>query len=245
LEKYPPGQLAGVLLYFTSGSEARGRKQFRLLSRRVTASPPDSRLVRNGLKRGETADPGSLNPGIPSRRHPWTAPAKGWLSHRERAPAQTADAREPQGTGEGAGLPRYGPVGTADTPGGAHRPQEVHQGNGERRTRQQPSVAQVPRRRRRQPEAAGAQDARRSKGLGEGPGEADVGPVFIRILRSGVRRKSHAPFCSSGRRSDLPIDCNRLNATFRERLASLTRRGRALARRTLTLQHGLSLIGTV
>jgi hypothetical protein len=30
----------------------------------------------------------------------------------------------------------------------------------------------------------------------------------------------------------------RLNATCRERLASLTRRGRALARRTLTLQHG-------
>ncbi len=37
----------------------------------------------------------------------------------------------------------------------------------------------------------------------------------------------------------------RLHATFRERLASLTRRGQALARRTLTLQHGMSLIGTV
>ena len=37
----------------------------------------------------------------------------------------------------------------------------------------------------------------------------------------------------------------RLNATFRERLASLTRRGRALARRTLTLEHGMYLIGTV
>ena len=37
----------------------------------------------------------------------------------------------------------------------------------------------------------------------------------------------------------------RLNATFRERLASLTRRSRALARRTVTLQHGMSLIGTV
>ena len=37
----------------------------------------------------------------------------------------------------------------------------------------------------------------------------------------------------------------RLNATFRERLASLTRRGRALARRMQTLQHGMSLIGTV
>ena len=37
----------------------------------------------------------------------------------------------------------------------------------------------------------------------------------------------------------------RLNATFREQLAPLTRRGRALARHTLTLQHGMSLIGTV
>jgi len=37
----------------------------------------------------------------------------------------------------------------------------------------------------------------------------------------------------------------RLNATFRERLGSLTRRSRALARRTSTLQHGMYLIGTV
>ena len=37
----------------------------------------------------------------------------------------------------------------------------------------------------------------------------------------------------------------RLNATFRERLASLTRRGRALARRTLTIQYGMYMIGTV
>jgi transposase-like protein len=37
----------------------------------------------------------------------------------------------------------------------------------------------------------------------------------------------------------------RLNATFRERLAALTRRERALARRPLTLQHGMYLIGTV
>jgi hypothetical protein len=37
----------------------------------------------------------------------------------------------------------------------------------------------------------------------------------------------------------------RRNATFRERLASLTRRGRALARRTLTLQPGMDVIGTV
>src|SRR5262245_9122749 len=37
----------------------------------------------------------------------------------------------------------------------------------------------------------------------------------------------------------------RLSATFRERLAPLARRSRALARRTLTLQHGMYLIGTV
>jgi hypothetical protein len=40
-------------------------------------------------------------------------------------------------------------------------------------------------------------------------------------------------------------DMERLHATFRARLTSLTRRGRALARRTLTLQHGMSLSGTV
>jgi transposase-like protein/IS1 family transposase len=40
-------------------------------------------------------------------------------------------------------------------------------------------------------------------------------------------------------------DIERRNATFRERLAALTRRGRALARRTVTLQQGMYLIGTV
>jgi transposase-like protein len=40
-------------------------------------------------------------------------------------------------------------------------------------------------------------------------------------------------------------DIERLNATVRERLAALTRRGRALARHTLPLQHGMYLIGTV
>src|SRR5256712_12036548 len=37
----------------------------------------------------------------------------------------------------------------------------------------------------------------------------------------------------------------RLNATFRERFAPLARRCRSLVRRTLTLEHGMSLIGTV
>jgi transposase-like protein len=40
-------------------------------------------------------------------------------------------------------------------------------------------------------------------------------------------------------------DIERLNATFRERLAPLARRCRALARHTLTLRHGMYLIGTV
>jgi len=37
----------------------------------------------------------------------------------------------------------------------------------------------------------------------------------------------------------------RLHATFRERLAALTRRGRALARHLGPLEHGVYLIGTV
>jgi hypothetical protein len=37
----------------------------------------------------------------------------------------------------------------------------------------------------------------------------------------------------------------RLNATFRERVATLTRRGRALARCTATLHSGMYLGGTV
>jgi hypothetical protein len=37
----------------------------------------------------------------------------------------------------------------------------------------------------------------------------------------------------------------RLNATFRTRLASLVRRGRTLAKRLATLEHGMYLVGTV
>jgi hypothetical protein len=37
----------------------------------------------------------------------------------------------------------------------------------------------------------------------------------------------------------------RLNATFRERLAPLARRCRALARQTLTLHEGMFVVGTV
>jgi hypothetical protein len=40
-------------------------------------------------------------------------------------------------------------------------------------------------------------------------------------------------------------DIERLHATFQERLAPLARRCRALARHTLTLEHGMYLVGTV
>jgi hypothetical protein len=40
-------------------------------------------------------------------------------------------------------------------------------------------------------------------------------------------------------------DIERLNAPCRERLAALTRRGRTLARRPVTLEHGMDLVGTI
>ena len=39
-----------------------------------------------------------------------------------------------------------------------------------------------------------------------------------------MRRKSHAPFWSSGRRSDPPIDCNRYHGTDRNRNGRKVRR---------------------
>jgi IS1 family transposase len=54
-----------------------------------------------------------------------------------------------------------------------------------------------------------------------------------------LRRRSHG----AGVLHTASIE--RLNATCRAHLVSLTRRGRALARRPLTLQHGMYLIGTV
>src|SRR5919197_2405577 len=65
----------------------------------------------------------------------------------------------------------------------------------------------------------------------------------IRILRSGVRRKPHAPFWSSGRRSDPPIDCNRVNLTIRQHVAAVGRRVTTLCkcedglRQQLVLYH--------
>ena len=54
-----------------------------------------------------------------------------------------------------------------------------------------------------------------------------------------LRRRSH------GEGGSNTAYIERLHATFRERLASLTRRGRALVRRTLTLQQGMYVSGTV
>jgi len=65
--------------------------------------------------------------------------------------------------------------------------------------------------------------------IGEGP------PARVETLR----RRSHG----DGVINTASIE--RLNATFRARLAALTRRGRALARRTLPWQPGMSMIGTV
>jgi hypothetical protein len=143
----------------------------------VTAYPPVSRLALQGLQRGETADPGSLMPGIPSRRHRGTAQAKVWLSHRPCAPAQEADALEPQGH-------RI-----------RHRQPSLRTGRHCRETRWRapsygceqwelgttsPPVAlseAVPAERRCQPDATGEADPRRRQRLEECPGEADVGAV--------------------------------------------------------------------
>src|SRR5215472_10685687 len=66
----------------------------------------------------------------------------------------------------------------------------------------------------------------------------------IRILRSGVRRKSHAPFWSSGRRSDPPIDCNRLNLDIRQRVAAIGRRVNTLCQGEKGLLDQLVLFQT-
>jgi hypothetical protein len=63
----------------------------------------------------------------------------------------------------------------------------------------------------------------------------------ISILRSGVRRKSHAPFWSSGRRSDPPIDCNRLNLDIRQRVAAIGCRVNTLCQGEAGLRDQLAL----
>ena len=56
-----------------------------------------------------------------------------------------------------------------------------------------------------------------------------------------MRRKSHAPFWSSGRRSDPPIDCNRLNLDIRQRVAAIGRRVNTLCQGEDGMQHQLAV----
>jgi len=69
--------------------------------------------------------------------------------------------------------------------------------------------------------------------------------VEHRIVQGTPERVEHLRQRSQGDGVINTAYIERLNATFRERLASLTRRGRALARHTSTLRHGMYLIGTV
>ena len=57
-----------------------------------------------------------------------------------------------------------------------------------------------------------------------------------------MRRKSHAPFWSSGRRSDPPIDCNRLNLDIRQRVAAIGRRVNTLCQGEAGLRDQLALL---
>jgi transposase-like protein len=69
--------------------------------------------------------------------------------------------------------------------------------------------------------------------------------VERRIVQGAAARVEKIRYRSQGDGVINTAYIERLNATFRERLSSLTRRGRALARQTCTLQHGMYLIGTV
>lgn len=69
--------------------------------------------------------------------------------------------------------------------------------------------------------------------------------VERRIVQGSAAQVEHIRCRSQGDGVINTAYIERLNATFRERLSSLTRRGRALARQVHTLQHGMYLIGTV
>ena len=59
-----------------------------------------------------------------------------------------------------------------------------------------------------------------------------------------MRRKSHAPFWSSGRRSDPPTDCNRLNLDLRQCVAAIGRRVNTVGRGEAGLRDRLVLFQT-
>ena len=56
-----------------------------------------------------------------------------------------------------------------------------------------------------------------------------------------MKRKSHAPFWNSGRRSDPPIDCNRLNLTIRQHVAAVGRRVTTLCKHEAGLRQQLAV----
>jgi transposase-like protein len=69
--------------------------------------------------------------------------------------------------------------------------------------------------------------------------------VEHRVKQGSPRRVQEVIAASQGQGTINTAFIERLNATFRERLASLVRRGRALARQTQTLQTGMFLVGTL
>jgi transposase-like protein len=69
--------------------------------------------------------------------------------------------------------------------------------------------------------------------------------VERRVVRGTATRVEQALVASQGKGVINTAYIERLHATFRERFASLTRRGRALARKTPTLECGMYLIGAV
>jgi hypothetical protein len=69
--------------------------------------------------------------------------------------------------------------------------------------------------------------------------------VEHRVKQGSPRRVHEVIAASQGQGTINTAFIERLNATFRERLACLVRRGRALARQTQTLQQGMFLVGTL
>ena len=69
--------------------------------------------------------------------------------------------------------------------------------------------------------------------------------VERRIVQGAAARVEKWRYRSQGHGVINTADLERLQATFRERLSSLTRQGRALARQTCPLRHGMDLSGTV
>jgi transposase-like protein/IS1 family transposase len=72
-----------------------------------------------------------------------------------------------------------------------------------------------------------------------------LGEVFRRIVQGTLEEIEHAIHLSQGKGVINTSFIERLNATFRSRLAALVRKGRALARTTETLHYGMYLVGTI